>query len=109
METVAESGLEEAVRTPPWTSWNDGPRDRGLPGRKDVGRAAAFSILIGAQDLATGPAAEGAVGRHVDRLLEEMDGPVNERKVGTAGVVALEACVCVRTARRPVARAPTVA
>ena len=54
-----------------------GPRVNGSP-----------SIAVGADDLAVGPGAEGPVGLHVDRILDELDAPVPEREVAAAGVVA---------------------
>jgi hypothetical protein len=74
-----------------------------------LARSPARSVLIGTNDLAAGAAADRAVHEHVDRLLDEVDGPIDEYKVAAAGVVALEACVRVGTARGPVIRAPTVA
>ena len=56
--------------------WSPGPRARE-------------SIAVGADHLAVGPRAEGPVGRHVDRVLDELDAAVGEREVGAAGVVAL--------------------
>src|SRR5262249_19022716 len=62
---------------------------RSVTRRRGPGAHCPLSIAVGADHLAVGPRAEGPVGLHVDRGLDELDAPVAKREVGPAGVVAL--------------------
>src|SRR5262249_10508969 len=46
------------------------------------------SVAVGADDLAAGTGAEGHVGGHADRVLDEADAAVAHQEVGAAGVGA---------------------
>ena len=48
------------------------------------------SILVGADDLAAGPRHQGAIGRHVDAILDEPHRAVGHREIAAAGVEASE-------------------
>src|SRR5262249_14702504 len=63
------------------------PRSPAMPRRANARSNRHRSVLIGADDLAAITAAERAVGVHVDRLFQEMDGSVDEREIAAAGVM----------------------
>src|SRR5205823_1375604 len=79
----------------PSRSWRPGAGWAARPPR---------SIRVGADDLAAFPAAEGAEGVQVDRLLEEVDRPVGEEEVAAAGMLALEVRIGVGAPMRPPVR-----
>src|SRR5436305_300147 len=73
------------------------PRARPDPSRfegSDLAQAidgeGPTSVRVGADDLALIPGRERPVGGHVDRVLEEMDRPVDEEEVPAARVKAAE-------------------
>src|SRR4051812_9731468 len=75
--------LPSRAMRPPWPTPSGRPRLAGILNRD-------FSVRIGADDFAAGRAAQRAVGRQADALLEEPHRPVAEREVRTAGVQAHE-------------------